>query len=75
MKANEIVREIMKLKEVRPSMLASRLNIKNNVLSERLGQRNLSTEKLNEMVKAMDYKIVVMPRENRIPDNAFEVEV
>lgn len=75
MKANEIIREIMKLKEVRPSMLASRLNIKNNVLSERLGQRNLSTEKLNDMVRAMDYKIVVMPRECRIPDNSFEVEI
>ena len=46
MKANEIIREVMMLKEVKPSTLASRLNIKNNVLSERLGQKNISIDKL-----------------------------
>ncbi|MCD7957885.1 MAG: hypothetical protein LUG93_19465 [Lachnospiraceae bacterium] len=74
MKANEIIREIMKIKEVKPSVLASRLNIKNNVLSERLGQKNISTEKLNEMVRVLDYKIVIVPRESRIPEGGFEVD-
>ena len=74
MKANEIIREVMMLKEVKPSTLASRLNIKNNVLSERLGQKNISIDKLNEMLRVLDYKIVIVPRENRVQDGSFEVE-
>jgi hypothetical protein len=74
MKANEIIREVMMLKEVKPSTLASRLNIKNNVLSERLGQKNISIDKLNEMLRVLDYKIVIVPREARVQDGSFEVE-
>lgn len=74
MKANEIIRKVMELKEVKPSMLASRLNIKNNVLSERLGQKNISIDKMNEMLRVLDYKIVVVPREARVPEEGFEIE-
>ena len=74
MKANEIIREVMMLKEVKPSTLASRLNIKNNVLSERLGQKNISIDKLNDMLRVLDYKIVIVPRETRVQDGSFEVE-
>lgn len=74
MKANEIIREVMMLKEVKPSTLASRLNIKNNVLSERLRQKNISIDKLNETLRVLDYKIVIVPREARVQDGSFEVE-
>lgn len=74
MKANEIIRKVMELKEVKPSMLASRLNIKNNVLSERLGQKNISIDKMNEMLRVLDYKIMVVPRSARVPEDGFEVE-
>lgn len=67
------VKEIMKLKEVKPSMLCDRLGIKSNVLSERFKQENISITKLNEMLKAMDYKIVLVPRDTRLPENGFEV--
>jgi len=69
------VREIMKLQEVKPSMLCDRLGIKSNVLSERFKQENISITKLNEMLKAMDYKIVLVPRNTRLPENSFEVGV
>lgn len=74
MKANEIIREVMKAKEVKPSVLASLLNIKNNVLSERLGQKNISTDKLNEMLTVMGYKIIIVPQEMEVPDNGFVVD-
>lgn len=67
------VKEIMKIKEVKPSMLCDRLGIKSNVLSERFKQENISITKLNEMLKAMDYKIVLVPRNTRLPENGFEV--
>lgn len=74
MKATDIIREVMNLRDVKPSVLASMLNIKNNVLSERLGQKNISIAKLNEMLAILDYKIMVVPKDCAIPENGFEVD-
>jgi hypothetical protein len=74
MKPMEIVRAIMELKDVRPAVLGSRLNIKSNVLSERFKQKNVSVNKLNEMLRVMDYKIVIMPTDGKLPKDSYEVE-
>ena len=72
--AMEAVKEIMKVKDIRPAVLCDRLRIKSNVLSERFKQKNVSVEKLNEMLRAMDYKVVIVPREARIPEGGYEIE-
>ena len=72
--AMEAVKAIMKMKDIRPAVLCDRLQIKSNVLSERFKQKNVSVEKLNDMLRAMDYKVVVVPREARLPDGGFEIE-
>ena len=72
--AMEAVKEVMKMQEVRPAVLCDRLGIKSNVLSERFKQKNVSIEKLNEMLRAMDYKVVIVPRDAKVPENGFEVE-
>lgn len=74
MKAALAIKEVMKLREVKPAVLCDRLNIKSNVLSERFKQENISVAKLNEMLKVMDYKIVVVPRDARVPDGGIEIE-
>lgn len=74
MVAMEAVKEIMKLKDIRPAVLCDRLKIKSNVLSERFKQKNVSVEKLNDMLRAMDYKVVVVPRDTRLPEGGFEIE-
>ena len=73
MRATDIIRTIMNLEGVKPSALASRLNIKNNVLSERLGQTNISISKLNEMLRVLDYKVIVVPSDRRLKDGEFEI--
>lgn len=72
--AMEAVKEIMKLKDIRPAVLCDRLKIKSNVLSERFKQKNVSVEKLNDMLRAMDYKVVAVPRDTRVPEGGFEIE-
>jgi hypothetical protein len=72
--AMDAVKEVMKRKDVRPAVLCDRLGIKSNVLSERFKQKNVSVAKLNEMLRLMDYKVVIVPRETRIPDGSYEVE-
>lgn len=39
MKATEALREVMRIKEIKPSILCDRLGIKSNVLSERFKQK------------------------------------
>jgi hypothetical protein len=72
--AMEAVKEIMKLKDIRPAVLCDRLKIKSNVLSERFKQKNVSVEKLNDMLRAIDYKVVVVPRDTRVPEGGYEIE-
>lgn len=72
--AMEAVKAIMAAKGIRPAVLCDRLRIKSNVLSERFKQKNVSVEKLNEMLRAMDYKVVIVPRDARVPDGGYEIE-
>lgn len=72
--AMEAVKEIMKRKEVIPSTLYEALGIKSNVLSERFKQKNVSVSKLNEMVRLMDYRVVLVPSDKPLDDDCIEVE-
>ena len=74
MLAMEAIKEVMKIRSVRPSVLCSRLGIKGNVLSERFKLKNVSVSKINEMLRALDYKIVIVPRETRLPEGGIEIE-
>lgn len=74
MKAMEAVRAIMTEKSVRPADLSGRLGIKQNVLSERFTQKNVSIAKLDEMLRVLDYKVILVPRTTRTPDGGYEVE-
>ena len=77
MNAMEAVRKVMELKEVTPSMLRDRLGLpkeKASLLSMRFTQKNVSIALLNEMLKVMDYKVVIVPRETRLPKDGIEIE-
>lgn len=74
MKTGEAVREIMKNKEVGVNALAARIDKTPRLVSERLNQENISIAKLREMLIALDYKVVIVPRGAKLPENGFEVE-
>lgn len=74
MKATLALKEVMQIRGIKPAVLCDRLNIKSNVLSERFKQENISVAKLNEMLKSMDYKIVVVPRDTRLSEGSIEIE-
>lgn len=74
MKTGDAVREVMKIKEVGVNQMADRLGKSPRLVSERLSQQNISIAKLNEMLKVMDYKILIVPRSTRVPSDGFEVE-
>lgn len=74
MKATEVVKAIMKKQGVGTNRMADRLNRPPRLVSDRLSQSNISIDKLNEMLRLLDYKIVIIPREARLPADSFEVE-
>ena len=74
MKATDAVRVVMKEKKVKVVSLSDKLKIKSNVLSERLSQENISIAKLDELLRLMDYKIVLVPRETRESEGWYRVE-
>lgn len=73
--ATDIIRNIMEKEDVKPSALAERLKIKNNTLSERMTQKNISVRKLNEMLKAMNYKMVIVPQDVQVEDGWYELTI
>ena len=74
MKATEAVRSIMKEQGVGLSKLSDRMEMEPRRVSDRLRQENISIDKLNEMLRALDYKIFIAPRETRRPVGSFEIE-
>ena len=75
MKAGEALKSIMKKQNVTQSVMARRLNAKSRqVVGMRLNMDNLSVHTVNEMCKALGYKIVLMPDTTPTPKDAYEVE-
>ena len=74
MKPTDIIRNIVLGKGMKYSELAYRLNIGQNVLNERLRQKNISIDKMNEMLKVLGYKMVVVPYNTTVKDEWFEIK-
>ena len=74
MKITDAIKIVMERKGVTQAALRSRLGVKQPTMSMRMTQENMSIGKANEMLRAMDYKIVILPREARIPEGGYEVE-
>ena len=74
MKTVEAVREIMEQQNLGVNKIANRLNKKPNVISERLSQENISIVKLNELLRVLDYKTIIVPRNTTIPKGGYEIE-
>lgn len=77
MKGREILAEIMARKEITNSRLASRLNLSPQATWDRLHTKktkDIPASTLTEMLRAMDYKLIVVPQETRTPVDGYEVD-
>lgn len=77
MKAREIVKTIMETLGVSNATMAARLSITQAALWDRLNTKkvkDIPVSTLNEMLKVLDYKIIIVPREARVPTNGYTVE-
>ena len=77
MRAREIVKAIMDKFGTTNAVMASRLNISQAALWDRLNNKkvkDIPVSTLSEMLRALDYKVVIVPRSSRIPSDGYEVE-
>ena len=77
MKARELVKVIMEKNDVSNACMADRLNISQAALWDRLNNKkvkDIPVSLLSEMLRALDYKVVIVPRSSRLPSDGYEVE-
>lgn len=75
MKVSDILRDIMKIKNITQVALGKRIGIKNDTLYQRLRHPNISINALAPMLQAMDYKILIVPADRRVRDGEYEVSI
>ena len=73
MTASEAIKEILKLKELNQAKLSDMLDIPLKTLNERLRHKHISVNKLDETLRVMGYKIMVVPRETKV-ENGFDIK-
>ncbi len=77
MTSKEIVSTLMRVQGVSNAEMAAKLNLTQAALWDRLNSKktnNMTVGKLKDMLKMLDYKIVVVPRKTRMPNGGYEVE-
>lgn len=77
MNAKEIVKVIMEEKGITQAIMSDRLGISRQAMWDRLNNKknkDLSVAVLDDMLRVLDCKIVVLPREARTPKGGYEVE-
>lgn len=74
MKARDAIKKVMSEKSVKVAQMAYMTGKKSNVISERLSQENISVGKMMEMLRVLEYKVVIMPRDAKMQDGWYEVE-
>ena len=78
MTGREIIKAIMEKVGTSNATLAHRLHIAPNVMWDRLNNKRIKDIPLmtmNDMVRALDYKIIVVPSTCKCPKDGFEVEL
>lgn len=77
MRSADAIKQILKDKGVGVVQLAMRLGLepkKSNVISQRFARDNITVCKLMEMLRVLDYKIVLVPSNARLPEGSYEIE-
>lgn len=80
-KATDAIREIMTLQGKKVSDIAKAMpedvdgkEVPIRRISERLSQDNISVKVLDEMLRVLGYKVVLMPADESVPKNSFTVK-
>ena len=77
MNSKKAVRKIMERKGIGTKQMADMLGSNMQMVVDRLSEgkgTNISIEKLNEFLRLLDYKIILMPKEEECREGWYEVD-
>lgn len=78
MKARDVVKEIMAVGDISNATLANRMNVSRAAMWELTGKPNntfdMSTKKLVPVLSALDYKLVAIPRDEKVPKGGYVID-
>lgn len=77
MRGREIIKKIMQDINLGNAELAGRLGVSNATVWERINNKNVKdipVSLLSSMVRVMDYKVIVVPKNTRTPNGGYEVD-
>ena len=74
MTTESAIRKIMEVRGKRFMDVAKEMNIATNTLSGRLTSKNISIGKLNDVLKVLDYKIVLVPVKKETGVHEYTIE-
>lgn len=77
MKAKDIIKTIMEKSGITNAVMSDRLDITQAAFWDRLNNKkhkDIGVNILCDMARVLDYKIVVVPRNTRVPDTAFTID-
>lgn len=78
MEARNIIKQIMINKKVTNAELARTLNVTQATIWDRLnnkkGRKDIPVSLLNEMLSALDYQIIITPKNNNAHQEVFTID-
>ena len=74
MTTREALKKIMELRAVGTNKLADRMGKPPRFVSDRLRSQNIGIQHLNELLRILDYKIVLVPRETTEKEDWVRIE-
>lgn len=75
MTSNKIIRAILEEQHLTQTALGARVGMTCNRIADRLLSVNMNIKSFVQLLHAMDYKLVAVPRDARMPKGAYEVEI
>lgn len=70
----QVIRAILAHQGVNGSLVYKRLGIQQQVFYSKLIAKSMRVESATEILRVLDYKLVAMPTNAKVPEGAYEVE-
>ena len=74
MKPLQAVRDILKKQNITINTLSKRANLEYGVVSQRMKREHISCNRLLELLRPLDYKLVIVPADRKLKEDEYEVE-
>lgn len=74
MNIGEVIKSILKLENLSIKALSKRISAPYTRITNRLNQNDMTIGKANELLRPLDYKLVIVPADKKLKENEYEVE-